>query len=368
VIDSAIRAERAQKHARVARYLEDHGLDCVVLARRCNFSWYTSGARNFVSTACEVGNSFLVVRPGGAVLVANNIEARRLCAEELPDVETVTFAYESAGPAKALQEVVGSSRAAADAPVGIGASPLAADFDRLRWVLGPAEVLRYRAVCNDALSAMETVARQAPRGASEHELAAELSAALLRRGLLPWVLLVAADERLEAFRHPLPTAQRAQRRFMLVAGAERHGLVAAYSRLVSFEDLSPELARRQQACATVDAALLSATVPGATLGEIFDCAQRAYASVGFADEWRLHHQGGSCGYQPREVKASPGDRTPVLADQAFAWNPSITGAKSEDTVLCRAGGVEMLASPTDWPAVTAQWQGRSYARPAILVR
>ena len=61
--------------------------------------------------------------------------------------------------------------------------------------------------------------------------------------------------------------------------------------------------------ATVDAALWSATRPGATFGEIFDEARQAYEQTGYADQWRFHHQGGSIGYQPRDAKAAPGDAT-----------------------------------------------------------
>ena len=153
---------------------------------------------------------------------------------------------------------------------------------------------------------------------------------------------------------------------MLVATAERGGLIAAVTRLVSAVRLPEELAARHRAVATVDAALIGATRMGSTLGEIFAAGQRAYEHVGHADQWRLHHQGGSIGYQGREVKAAPGSRMPVLADQAFAWNPSITGTKCEDTILCRTDGVEILSATGEWPTIDASWDGQTFARPDIL--
>jgi hypothetical protein len=44
------------------------------------------------------------------------------------------------------------------------------------------------------------------------------------------------------------------------------------------------------------------------------------------------------------------------------WNPSITGTKSEDTILTRAAGraPEILTAMTDWPMLGQ--------RPDILVR
>ena len=158
------------------------------------------------------------------------------------------------------------------------------------------------------------------------------------------------------------------RYFMLAACAERGGLLAACTRLASFGKLPPELERRHQAVTAVDVALMSATQPGTTLGAIFARAQEAYAAVGHGEQWRLHHQGGSCGYLPREVVAIPGETTAAMANQAFAWNPSITGTKSEDTILCTDEGPELLAEPTDWPMIDAEWNGVQIPRPAILVR
>jgi Xaa-Pro aminopeptidase len=245
--------------------------------------------------------------------------------------------------------------------------PLPADFDRLRWQLSPDEIERYRRVCADVAESVESAARSAVPGATEAELAGRLAMELRSRSCAAWVLLVGCDQRIALHRHPLPTGKRLQRYAMLVTTAERGGLLAAVSRLVAFGRIPAELARRHQAVVTVDAALIAATRPEATLGEIFDVARRAYAEVGFPDQWRHHHQGGSIGYLPREVKAGPDCPVRALDRQAFAWNPSIAGTKSEDTILCRPGGCEVLTHTGQWPCVTGTWQGRSFPRPDILV-
>jgi Xaa-Pro aminopeptidase len=235
-------------------------------------------------------------------------------------------------------------------------------------VLGEQEIARYRGVCGDTVAAVESAARAAEPDWSEYDLAAAVAAELLRRRCLPWTILIAGADRAARFRHPLPTDGKLGRYFMIVACGERGGLIANCSRLASFGKLPADLAGRHQAVVNVDAALIAATTPGATLGAIFAQAQAAYAAEGYPDEWRHHHQGGSCGYLPREVKAAPGEGTIVLADQAFAWNPSIAGTKSEDTILCRAGGCEVLGSSADWPTVTGRWGKFALPRPAILER
>jgi Xaa-Pro aminopeptidase len=363
--------EREIKHERVVEYLDAHSLDAVVLGRRCNFSWYTCGARNYVGVACDVGNSWLVVSREGAKVLASNIEASRLRAEELgrTGIEVTEFPYhDPAGGEAAFREATAGMRLGADAPApGVDAPGVGADFDRLRWTLTKWEIERLRALAADTAEALETVARSAVPGQTENHLAGAVAGELFDRGCVCWTLLVGADERIERFRHPLPTDTRAEKYFMLVVGAERDGLIVSCTRIGAFGKLGAKLAARHRAVATVDAALILATRCGATLGEIFAVAQRAYAAVGYGDEWRMHHQGGSCGYLPREVKASPGDPTVVLGDQPFAWNPSIAGTKSEDTILCGTAGAEVLSTTDDWPIIEVEWDGQALNRPDILI-
>lgn len=130
---------------------------------------------------------------------------------------------------------------------------------------------------------------------------------------------------------------------MLAACVERHGLFVSLTRFVDFEPPSADLAVRAEATDEILRRMRTeATRPGRTLGEAFDDCRRFYAEVGFADEWRLHHQGGMAGYRSREVIARPGDATVIRAGQAFAWNPSITGTKSEETILVIHDGTEVL--------------------------
>jgi antitoxin VapB len=93
---------------------------------------------------------------------------------------------------------------------------------------------------------------------------------------------------------------------------------------------------------------------------------RAYAETGFPDEWHLHHQGGPAGYEAREYIATPDSADVVSVGQAYAWNPSITGTKSEDTILVGEAGNEVLTAIENWPTLPVTVDGQEIARPAIL--
>jgi antitoxin VapB len=115
----------------------------------------------------------------------------------------------------------------------------------------------------------------------------------------------------------------------------------------------------------VDGAVLAASRPGTTLGELFAVLAGAYEAQDVPGEWRHHHQGGLTGYRGREVFATPDDATPLPPACAVAWNPSVTGGgKSEDTALVTADGVEVV---TRTPALGELETAAGVPRPAIAV-
>ena len=204
-------------------------------------------------------------------------------------------------------------------------------------------------------------------GSSEHEIAARVSHALVRRGVTPIVLQVAVDARIFAYRHALPTDACLSTYAMLSFCGRRDGLVCSLTRLVHFGALSAELSRKEEAVARVDASLLRASVPGAGLRDLFDVAVRAYKSTGYDGEWRHHHQGGVAGYEPREILATPASEEALAANHVVAWNPTIRGTKSEDTALIAEAGAEVLTEMPGWPVFELEEGGRTLRRPRVLV-
>jgi Xaa-Pro aminopeptidase len=178
-------------------------------------------------------------------------------------------------------------------------------------------------------------------------------------------VLVSGEPR-RAFRHPLPTAGPLGEWVMLVVCARRHGLIANATRWVRFTPPSSEQQDADRRIRAVETAFLGATRPGTTLGEVLAAGTAAYAEHGFAaDEWTRHHQGGPTGYAGRDPVATPGSPLPVVTGQAFAWNPSGPGVKSEDTVLLGPGGLEVLTADGVWPTSP---DPLGLPRPDVLLR
>jgi antitoxin VapB len=316
--------------------------------------------------------TIFVTKDGKRICLANGIEAPRFRGEELvgTGIETIDFPwYDGEAARKRVSEVIAGRKVAADGETfGLPIPALPPGFDELRWSLTPAEVERYRDGARRAALAMEKACRELRPNNSEHDAAAILDFHIHKAGLNPLVTLVAADARIKNFRHPIPTEHAIREQVMLVTCAEFGGLISCLTRFVRFTPIPPEIKTKHQAVCNIDAAVNHATRPGRTLGEVFADLQRAYAANGYPDEWKLHHQGGSCGYNPRDRIGTPGSPVRVFDNQGFAWNPSITGTKSEDTVIVNENGVEVLtAHSNDWPSVIGRADGHELRRAGILV-
>jgi antitoxin VapB len=261
-----------------------------------------------------------------------------------------------------IQELSPGMKLASDAPFP-GAADLSSDIARLRANLTPEEGERFRELGKICGRVMDAAIKAVRPGQTEYEIAARLSAETERQGAQAIVNLIATDERIYSFRHPLPTGKKLEKYAMLILCGRKHGLVCSLTRLVHFGPLPDELKRKMEACARVDAAFIGSTRPDKTLGDIFGKAAAAYAASGYLDEWQKHHQGGTSGYEPREYLAVPGSTDRVNRGQAYAWNPSITGYKSEDTILVGEKQNEVLTEIPGWPVTIID----GIARPTILV-
>lgn len=361
-----------KKRQLLIEYMEKRHLDAIILTRRCNFAWLTAGGLNHVSTSTEIGEASLLVTAKDTLCITSSIEAPRVAEEELAEFGISLRSYEwhnHSDAARLWAASIGHRRAACDYRLpGLAEeiSNLGVEFDTLRWSLLPSEIDRYRALGREVAECLETACRNARPGMTEYELSSQIVGGLLARGIRSPIALVAADDRIRHYRHPLPTHRPFTRYGMGVCGGERGGLVVSVTRLFSFGPIDPELQRKHRAVCQVDAEMINATRPGRTLGTVFAVAQKAYADVGFPDEWRYHHQGGATGYRGREVRASPGNAAEVLIHQAFGWNPSISGTKSEDTILVTRDGHEILSATGNWPTSRYVTGGNPISRPDIL--
>jgi Xaa-Pro aminopeptidase len=356
-------SEHEHKIEIIRAWMVEHQVDRLYLQTAGSFAWATCGAASYINTASTYGLASLLISLDHKYLITTNIEAPRLEREEKLAAQgwesRLTPWYQVSNTVADLSRGL---KLASDAPFP-GAIDLSTDLARLRANLTSEEGQRFRQLGKLCAETMQAAIQSVKPGQTEYQLASLLSSEAESRGVQAIVNLIATDERIYSYRHPLPTAKKLDKYAMLILCGRKYGLVCSLTRLVHFGPLSEELKRKQTACARVDATFIRSTRPGQTLGDIFATASAAYADAGFPGEWQKHHQGGTSGYEPREYLAVPGSPDRVSVGQAYAWNPSITGYKSEDTILVGEKHNEILTEMPGWPVTVVE----GIARPAIMV-
>jgi antitoxin VapB len=354
------------KLRRIDELLRRYSLDALLLRQSASFAWATCGADSSVNLADRYGGASILIAPHGRYILTDNTEASRLHEEQ--HLEGQQWEYRVASwyaPDGVITELAQGCQLGADGEFP-GALDLGAEIARLRAMLLPEEIERFREVCRSTSEAMDASIMSIRPGLTELQIAGVLARNAVSRGLEPVVRLVGTDERIFKYRQPLPAAKRLEKYAMLGLSARQYGLIASLTRLVHFGPLSEDLRDRARACALVDAHYVTATRPSKKLGDIFQEAIDCYRLYGYEDEWKLYHQGGLAGYAPREVIVTRDTADTVRQGQAYAWNPSISGVRSEDTILVGEERNEALTSIPHWPAIKVNLRGQVIERPSIL--
>ncbi len=366
-------AEIEEKTGRLVDLLGRERLSGILLNAQHNFAWLTGGASNAIDISRENGAaSLLVTSRGRRYLLSNNIEMPRMLAEQVSssDFEPVEFTWqeEKMSPAVAVEkaEELAGGTVATDIAIAPGTRPVESLVAKCRYSLTADEIDRMRNLGTDASRALDTVAVEVQPGETEGSIAERVRGTLGREGISSVVTLVSADERIARFRHPVPTDKAWKRTLLLVTCAKRKGLIVSLSRIVCVGPVPDELTRKTEAAAFIHASLLNATRPGTPGRDLYTTAAEAYASAGFADELNKHHQGGAAGYRTRDWVIHPTSDETVQMHQAFAWNPSITGTKVEETVIVTGNGTESITRSARFPEIAIQAGGQTYLSPGIL--
>lgn len=359
--DDPALVELSVKLERLRKMMAANNVTAVHVAKLGNLAWLLCGGDALVSFA-DAPVAEAVVTPQRVVVLMSEVERDRLEREAFPPgVDALYYPwFDPNAKDVLLKELLGDGKVLADTPSVAGAE--VRDFWPLRVPLTESEVGRYRALGRDAAEAFTETLRTISPGLSEHSVAARIAYALRERGIQPALILVAADERLKRYRHPLPADKIFRERVMAVTCARRGGLYANLTRIVSAGALADDARDAYRRLLDVESTLLNYTQHGALTRELFPEMQRAYDTSGFKGEWARHHQGGACGYETRDWVLQEGGDRMLQEGSAYAWNPSLPGLKVEDTVLLQGENLEVLTADPNWPSVMVD--GR--ARPDVL--
>ncbi len=364
----SLKNEIKEKEKRVREFLQSKGLKALLLKRQANFCWMTGGGLNLVGIATELGATSLLITEDSKFVITNNIEAPRMIEEEGLEKQgflVKTFPWHEDQEASIIKELTGDSPFGSDVPFS-NAMTLTEEIARLRYPLTPEELKRYRWLGKKVSSALEKTMMKAKKGEKESAAVGRLCRELWKDRIDPITLMSAADERIAKFRHPIPTEKRVEKFLMVSVNARKWGLIVSLTRFVHFGKLPAELREKYEANVLIDCTMMAHTRPGIPAREVLQKGIDAYQGKGYPEEWKLHHQGGSIGYTGRDYRTNLNTPDIIRENQAFTWNPSLTGTKSEDTILSTSKGPVMITYPILYPTLSVEVGGISFTRPHIL--
>jgi len=364
----ALMDEIKEKERRVREFLRLKGLKALLLKSQANFSWMTCGGLNLVGINTEVGATSLLITEDSKYLISNNIEAPRMIDEEGMEKQGFilkTFPWYEDQEVSMVRELVGESSFGSDVSFQ-NAMVVADDVATLRYSLTPEEQERYRWLGERVSSALEKTLMKTKKGEKESEVVARLCREIWKDRIDPITLMAAADDRIFKFRHPIPTERKIEKYLMVSVNARKWGLIVSLTRFVHFGRLPRELKKKYEVNVFIDCTFMAHTRPGVPVKEVLQKGIDAYREKGYPEDWKLHHQGGSIGYTGRDYRVNFKTPDMVRENQAFTWNASITGTKSEDTILATSKGPEAITHPILYPTLSMTVANISFTRPAIL--
>ena len=360
----SLRDDFTAKVMKIREMLLEHNVSGIVIETQIGFSWLTGG-RGFIGLASEMACASILITGDGIYLITTNIEAPRIRDEEIAGlldlIQIKSFQWGNwSEKGNIIKELLKDGKYITDVA-------LSSQFHALRSQLSSFEILRYETLGKSSAEVVENICKSIKSGVTEFEIAGDVSRELWKLGIEPITIMVAFDERIRNYRHPLPTDNKLKKYAMIVVCTRKWGLVASLSRIVSLGSISEELIAKHRAVTQIDTCFIENTRPGIPVKDIFGDVVARYEKTGFGEEWKLHHQGGATGYNARETIATLSSPEVVLLNQAYAWNPSITGTKSEDTFIVLEKENHIITHTGAYAYIENEYKGKKLLRPDILV-
>jgi Xaa-Pro dipeptidase len=341
-----VTSELGQKLSRLRLMMAANNYDAVHLAQLGNLCWLLCGADMVVSLINDPVAE-VVITSKHVTVVAPNIEQPRLEDEELP--KGVELVYTPWYDANAKEEVLNDLLKGKVLSDTFGRGFDTKDFWPMRVPLTIEEIERYRKMSKEASEIFTDGLQRVKPGLTGHQVIGLLAEGLRAKGMQPVVMLAASDDRLERYKHPLPSNNKIEKRLMAVTCVRKHGLITSLTRLVSFGGEANEYKKRYKSVLEIEKTILNYTQHGIIVSELFRELQAAYAKAGRDTAWREHYQGGPTGYNTRDFIATPTETRMLVDGSAYAWTPSLPGVKVEDTVLLLNDKLEVLTEDPRWP-------------------
>ncbi|MGL4676993.1 MAG: M24 family metallopeptidase [Brevinema sp.] len=335
---------------KIREYLTQNQYDGMLLGRRSSFAWF-SGGESSMNFYTDMGLGFIWVTKDNAFVFCGNNEHDRISHEIFKDKFPVQSFSWIEGPAPNLQNLIANKKVVSD----FGLVNTTEDFGnikKLRYQLSPDQIKIATELSKRSSELLEKSLKNLKVGMSELSIQAEIRYTFEKEGISLPVLLIAGDENLNSYRHPLATTTIIQERIMAVICAQYKGVMIAASRIRYFREENSQEKLYNQRVAKINAEMIATSILGIHSSSLWESLLQSYKNHKVEDEYLNHHQGGAIGFESREWILRPNLDETLLENQLIAWNPTLRGTKSEETVIINGDNPKVLTISGDFPILT----------------
>ncbi len=360
--------ESKLKKNRLWGLLDSKGLDGVLLNRRSNYAWYTGGGDNHVFLCSEGGAASLLILRDRTYVLAHSMDGLRLMEEQVAGLGYELAQYNwYEGLNSQLDRLVAGKKIGTDTPSDRFTFLNDLDFRSIIFPLTPSEIQMSREIGKSWEDAILDICTELKPGISELEIAGKLMDAFTRRDFTADVLLVGSDDRLQKYRHCLPTEKKVEKHLLIHVAGRKKGLHANVTRLVHFGTVPSDIQSKQDAVNQICAVLFSKLKAGYHYSDLLREIKQAYREAGFDGEWKGHFQGGPNGYEPIYLNLVDDPNAVLQNNETYDWLITLPGAKTEELSLLTEKGVEIISFTNRWPGKKFAIDGKIFTMPDILV-
>ena len=117
------------------------------------------------------------------------------------------------------------------------------------------EIARYLHLGKTFSNTIESFMATIKPGDKEVEIAGRLGARMWEDGLDPVLFLIASDDRIYKYRHPIPTEKKLEKYLMISCNARYKGLITKITRMVHFGKVPADLQKQYEQTVAIENAM-----------------------------------------------------------------------------------------------------------------
>ncbi len=366
-LNPAVISDSQNKRERLREWMDKRGLDGVILSKADSFAWITTGGNNRVVNDSEIGVGHIVITKDEHYLIAYYMDADRLYEEQVPGQGyQLIKMYWHEGDERIKAKKLAGLNAGADTHMP-DVEYIAQEINDLQWPITQLELDRYRVLGKIHNDVLLKIFNQVMPGMRENEVYSSVVSEFSKYDIKVDVSICGSDERIDKYRHILPTDKQIDKYLILGPVISKSGLHSLVSRSMYFGDPPERIKKAFKAAATIQGRIFKELKPGLKFSKILELQKKWYADLGYPDGWHYHFQGGPTGYVVVDVGKNQTNQE-ICAPQPYSWFTTIQGAKVEELSILTHKGIEIASMFNNWPTIEVETNNGAISVPGMLIR